>query len=129
MPADPNAVPGQILVGASLVAAKGKAAPKRQYEYLLLPLGNRHGLVAGATGTGKTVTLQRLAEGFSRAGTTVFLADVKGDLAGLSQEGDGRAVFVERAKELGLDYAPEKFPVDLLGPFRPAGASGARDDR
>ncbi|MGA9600193.1 MAG: helicase HerA-like domain-containing protein [Methylocystis sp.] len=111
MPADPNAVPGQILVGASLGAAKGRAAPKRQYQYLLLPLGNRHGLVAGATGTGKTVTLQRLAEGFSRAGTTVFLADVKGDLAGLSQEGDGRAVFVERAKVLGLDYAPEKFPV------------------
>ncbi len=107
----PNAVPGKILVGASVLAATGKPAQERRYQYLLLPLGNRHGLVAGATGTGKTVTLQRLAEGFSRAGTTVFLADVKGDLAGLSQEGDCRAVFVERAKELGLDYAPEKFPV------------------
>jgi len=111
MPADLNAVPGQILVGASLVAAKGQAAPKRKCHYLRLPLGNRHGLVAGATGTGKTVTLQRLAEGFSRAGVTVFLADVKGDLAGLSQEGDARAVFVERAKELGIEYCPEKFPV------------------
>ncbi len=118
MSADPNAVPGQILVGASLLAAKGKTAAKRQYEYLLLPLANRHGLIAGATGTGKTVTLQRLAEGFSRAGTTVFLADVKGDLAGVSQKGKGGAIFVERAKELGLVYVAEEFPVvfwDLFG--------------
>ena len=54
-------------------------------EYLLLKYGNRHGLITGATGTGKTVTLQGIAEGFSRAGVPVFLADVKGDLAGLSQ--------------------------------------------
>ena len=58
-------------------------------EIVLLPaLANRHGLIAGATGTGKTVTLQRIAEGFSRIGVPVFMADVKGDLAGLSQKGE-----------------------------------------
>src|SRR5208283_2576423 len=67
---------------------------------------------------GKTVSLQRLAEGFSKAGTAVFLADVKGDLAGLSQPGDSRPAFVARAKDLGLTYAPDKFPSvfwDLYG--------------
>ncbi len=104
---DPSNAPGRILVG------KGE-----RYEYLLLPLGNRHGLVAGATGTGKTVTLQVLAEGFSRAGVAVFAADVKGDLAGLSMPGDGKPAFVRRAAELGLAYAPDDFPVvfwDLFG--------------
>ena len=56
--------------------------------FLLPPMANRHGLVAGATGTGKTVTLQALAEGFSRAGVPVFAADVKGDLSGLSLAGE-----------------------------------------
>ncbi len=56
-------------------------------EYLTLKLANRHGLVAGATGTGKTVTLQILAEGFSRAGVPVFAADIKGDLAGIGRGG------------------------------------------
>ncbi len=110
---DPNAVPGEILVGAS-----GKPGQDLAYRYLLLPFGNRHGLISGATGGGKTVSLQRLAEGFSKAGTAVFLADVKGDIAGLSQPGDSRPAFIERAKQLGLDYAPEKFPVvfwDIFG--------------
>ena len=75
---DPNTAPGKILVAAS-----GGTARDLVYRYLLLPLGNRHGLISGATGGGKTVSLQRLAEGFSKAGTAVFLADVKGDLAGL----------------------------------------------
>ena len=56
-------------------------------QYLLLKFGNRHGLIAGATGTGKTVTLQTIAEGFSAYGVPVFLADVKGDLAGIGQRG------------------------------------------
>ena len=56
-------------------------------EVLYLPLANRHGLVAGATGTGKTVTLQILAEGFSDAGVPVFAADIKGDLSGISEAG------------------------------------------
>jgi len=108
---DPDAIPGKILIGAS-------SGADRVYRHLLLPLGNRHGLISGATGGGKTVSLQRLAEGFSKAGTAVFLADVKGDIAGLSQTGDSRPAFVERAKALGLAYKPDKFPVvywDVFG--------------
>ena len=84
---------------------------------------NRHGIVAGATGTGKTVTLQTLAEGFSRAGIAVFAADVKGDLSGLAMPGGpadkAHAAFVQRAAEMGLaDYAEGDNPVvfwDLYG--------------
>jgi DNA helicase HerA-like ATPase len=86
---------------------------------LLLKLANRHGLIAGATGTGKTVTLQTLAEGFSRAGVPVFVADVKGDLAGLAQSGGDNPKLAERAKQIGYaDYAGEAMPVifwDLFG--------------
>ena len=71
-------------------------------EYLTLALANRHGLVAGATGTGKTVTLQVLAEGFSRAGVSVFAADVKGDLSGIAAPGEAKEALVKRAKEHGL---------------------------
>ncbi len=69
---------------------------------LLLKYANRHGLVTGATGTGKTVTLQVLAQGFSEAGVPVFCADVKGDLAGISQPGGGNSKVEERALQLGL---------------------------
>ncbi|TKZ21162.1 DUF853 family protein [Shimia litoralis] len=90
---------------------------------LSLKYANRHGLVAGATGTGKTVTLQILAEGFSKAGVPVFLSDVKGDLSGLAQAGSPdfklHAPFTERAQKIGFqDYAYESFPVtfwDLFG--------------
>jgi DNA helicase HerA-like ATPase len=86
---------------------------------LLLKLANRHGLIAGATGTGKTVTLQTLAEGFSRAGVPVFVADVKGDLAGLAQPGGDNPKLAERAKQIGYaDYTGEAMPVifwDLFG--------------
>ena len=68
---------GKIFVGKS-----------NEPQYLTLRFGNRHGLVAGATGTGKTVTLQILAEGFSRAGVSVFAADIKGDLAGVCAAGE-----------------------------------------
>src|SRR3979411_606325 len=87
-------------------------------EVLTLALANRHGLVTGATGTGKTVTLQVLAEGLSRAGVSVFAADVKGDLSGVSEVGEAREAFVTRAKTLGFDYEPDQFPVvfwDLFG--------------
>ncbi len=87
-------------------------------EFLDLRFGNRHGLVAGATGTGKTVTLQVLAEGFSRAGVPVFAADIKGDLSGIAAPGEPKEAFVQRAKAMGLDYQPDEFPVvfwDLFG--------------
>ena len=86
----------------------------------LLPrFGNRHGLVAGATGTGKTVTLMTLAEGFSRMGVPVFMADVKGDVAGLAVAGDGNEKVLQRAHDIGVEaYAPAASPVifwDLYG--------------
>jgi len=87
-------------------------------EYLTLKLANRHGLVTGATGTGKTVTLQVLAEGFSRAGVPVFAADIKGDLSGVAAAGRANDAFVKRAKDLGFDYQADEFPVvfwDLFG--------------
>jgi len=71
-------------------------------EYLDLSLANRHGLVTGATGTGKTVTLQVLAEGFSRAGVPVFAADIKGDLSGIAEAGTPKDFIVKRAQEVGL---------------------------
>jgi DNA helicase HerA-like ATPase len=70
--------------------------------HLLLKYANRHGLVAGATGTGKTITLQGIAEGFSRAGVPVFVADVKGDLSGIAAPGGGNPKVEERAEKLGL---------------------------
>jgi DNA helicase HerA-like ATPase len=88
--------------------------------FLLPSLSNRHGLIAGATGTGKTVTLQRLAEQFSRAGVPVFMADVKGDLSGISQAGAWNTKLKARAEQLGLadSHAFEPFPVmfwDVFG--------------
>jgi hypothetical protein len=87
-------------------------------EFLALRFANRHGLVTGATGTGKTVTLQILAEGFSRAGVPVFAADIKGDLSGIAALGEAKPGFVKRANDIGLDYAPDEFPTlfwDLFG--------------
>ncbi len=86
---------------------------KGKQTALLLPrMANRHGLVAGATGTGKTVTLQTLAEGFSRCGVPVFLADVKGDLSGICQAGTGGAKIDERVKKIGVsNYAARSYPV------------------
>jgi DNA helicase HerA-like ATPase len=98
---------GKIFVGKS-----------KKPEYLTLRFANRHGLVAGATGTGKTVTLQVLAEGCSRAGVPVFAADIKGDLSGIAAAGEAKDAFVKRAKDMGLDYEPDRFPVvfwDLFG--------------
>jgi uncharacterized protein len=88
-------------------------------EELLLALANRHGLVTGATGTGKTVTLQIMAEGFTNAGVPVFAADVKGDLSGISQMGEPKDFLVERARKIGFDeYGFEASPTifwDLFG--------------
>jgi DNA helicase HerA-like ATPase len=86
---------------------------------LLARMANRHGLIAGATGTGKTVTLRVLAEGFSRLGTSVFLADVKGDLAGMALPAPDDGKFRARAESLGMtDYQPAAASVtfwDVLG--------------
>ena len=92
---------------------------KNETEMFLLPeMANRHGLVAGATGTGKTVTLQRLAESFSALGVPVFLADVKGDLAGISQPGGQSTKVKERVEQLKLDgYTPAGCPVTFWDVF------------
>lgn len=88
-------------------------------EYLALKLSNRHGLVAGATGTGKTVSLQILAEGFSNHGVPVFCADVKGDLSGIAASGVEKDFLTKRARKIGLDdYEYGAFPTvfwDLFG--------------
>jgi DNA helicase HerA-like ATPase len=99
-----------------LVAKAGKA------ELHLLPaLANRHGLITGATGTGKTVTLQTLAEQFSRLGVPVFMADVKGDLSGLAKAGGANAKVAERAKSLGVDLVHEACPVVFWDVFGKSG--------
>jgi len=91
----------------------------KQPVYLLAKYGNRHGLTAGATGTGKTVSLMTLAEGFSRLGVPVFMADVKGDVAGLAMTGSASEKVLQRVAEVGLkDYINEANPVlfwDLYG--------------
>ncbi len=88
-------------------------------EYLDLKFGNRHGLVTGATGTGKTVSLQILAESFSNAGVPVFCADVKGDLSGIAAMGEPKDFLEKRATMIGFDdYDYQEFPVifwDLFG--------------
>ena len=88
-------------------------------EYLDLKYGNRHGLVTGATGTGKTVTLQVLAEGFSNAGVPVFCADIKGDLSGIAAMGQEKDFLMKRAQDIGFsDYDFQEFPVifwDIYG--------------
>ena len=104
---DASKMPGKVLVGRS-----------DKYEFLTLVYGNRHGLITGATGTGKTVSLQKLAEGFAAAGVSVFAADVKGDLAGIAMPGDAKPAFVKRAQDIGVAYAAEIFTTvfwDLFG--------------
>ncbi|RMH94772.1 DUF853 family protein [Lysobacter pythonis] len=102
-----------ILVGKSVTT------PDSGNVFLLPKFGNRHGLVAGATGTGKTVTLMTLAEGFSKLGVPVFLADVKGDVAGLAMAGTPNEKISQRVAEIGIgDYAQQPNPVvfwDLWG--------------
>src|SRR5512146_662091 len=92
---------------------------RNESELFLLPqMANRHGLIAGATGTGKTVTLQVLAESFSARGVPVFLAAVKGDLAGISQPGGQSPKVQERARKLKLtNYSPAPCPVTFWDVF------------
>jgi DNA helicase HerA-like ATPase len=120
--------------------AKRKAAPKQDFdhsqapveapedsvyigksvkpEFIYLRLANRHGLITGATGTGKTVSLQGLAEGFSCDGVPVFCADVKGDLSGIAETGEPKPWVEARAKEIGFTPEFQSYPVifwDLFG--------------
>src|SRR5207342_1538356 len=107
-----------ILVGKA-VTTPG-ALPESRGNVVLLPeYGNRHGLVAGATGTGKTVTLMTLAEGLSRIGVPVFMADVKGDVAGLAMAGSPNDKLMARVAQIGVPgYVAEGSPTifwDLYG--------------
>src|SRR5580698_8799005 len=96
-------------------------------QYLLPQMANRHGLVAGATGTGKTVTLQVMAEGFSRTGVPVFAADVKGDLSGISQPGKENPKIADRVRKLKLEnFALRRMPGHVLGCLRRTGAPDSR---
>ncbi|MGN7916173.1 MULTISPECIES: helicase HerA-like domain-containing protein [Lysobacter] len=113
MASTPGATQNDILIG------KAVTTPDSGQVFLHTKLGNRHGLVAGATGTGKTVTLMTLAEGFSRQGVPVFLADVKGDVAGLAMPGTLNDKLQARLGEIGIaDFAPAGNPAvfwDLFG--------------
>jgi DNA helicase HerA-like ATPase len=89
-----------------------------QPAWLTLGLANRHGLVTGATGTGKTVSLQVMAEGFARAGVPVFAADIKGDLSGISEAGEPKDIILKRAKQMDLTFQPDQFSTvfwDVFG--------------
>ena len=99
-----------------------------QPVYLHAQYGNRHGLVAGATGTGKTVSLMVLAEGFSRLGVPVFMADVKGDVAGLAMPGSGGEKIQARVRATGVEgHVPEAQPGGVLGSVREIRSSGSHD--
>lgn len=106
------AVEGQALELGTVVV-DGTVDPGAQVRIPLATV-NRHGLIAGATGTGKTKTLQVLAEQLSAAGVPVVMADVKGDLSGLSKPGEAGEKTEQRAKDTGDDWAPTGFPVEFL---------------
>ncbi len=118
----PKAVPAASAGGGAAASADtdkmifiGKGD---QPAFLTLGLANRHGLVTGATGTGKTVSLQVMAEGFARAGVSVFAADIKGDLSGISEMGEAKDFILSRAKDMGLDFKPDQFSTifwDVFG--------------
>ncbi len=99
--------------GEKIFIGKGE-----QSAWLTLGLANRHGLVTGATGTGKTVSLQVMAEGFARAGVPVFAADIKGDLSGIAEVGEPKDFIVKRATGMGLAFQPDQFSTvfwDVFG--------------
>jgi hypothetical protein len=99
-----------IYLGAGVLA--GEIIPEAKVN-LPLRMMNRHGLVTGATGSGKTRTLQLIAEQLSLAGVSVFMPDMKGDLSGLAKEGQTNDKIKERATALGIDFSPESFSVEF----------------
>ena len=110
--ADGYAVEGQALELGTVVV-DGTADPSAQIRIPLATI-NRHGLVAGATGTGKTKTLQLIAEQLSAAGVPVLMADVKGDLSGLARPGEANDKTAARAKDTGDNWEPTGYPVEFL---------------
>jgi DNA helicase HerA-like ATPase len=100
-----------IKIGAGIF--NGEAIPEAEI-FLPLKTMNRHGLVAGATGTGKTKSFQMIAEGLSDASVPVLLMDIKGDLSGIGADGTTNDKITERYQKLKMDYKPVSFPVDLL---------------
>jgi len=110
-----NTMPDNTMVDTDEKIFIGKG---EQAAWLTLALANRHGLVTGATGTGKTVSLQVMAEGFARAGVPVFAADIKGDLSGIAEVGEAKDFIVKRAGEMGLAFQPDQFSTvfwDVFG--------------
>jgi DNA helicase HerA-like ATPase len=99
-----------------ILVARKDATETRQF-FLLPQMANRHGVVTGATGTGKTVTLQKLAEGFSDRGVPVFIADIKGDLSGVTQPGGGNPKIDARNTQLGITPTFTGFPATLWDVF------------
>jgi DNA helicase HerA-like ATPase len=104
--ADPS-----VIVGAAMLANLPHPEPKVRVPLAML---NRHGLIAGATGTGKTRTLQLLAEQLSAAGVPVFVSDIKGDLSGLAQPGEGNERVASRATSIGHQWKSAGFPVEFV---------------
>jgi DNA helicase HerA-like ATPase len=112
---DAMAIPDNKLTDTNEQIFIGKG---EQPAWLTLGLANRHGLVTGATGTGKTVSLQVMAEGFARAGVPVFAADIKGDLSGISEVGEAKDFIIKRANDMGLSFQPDQFSTvfwDVFG--------------
>jgi DNA helicase HerA-like ATPase len=112
---DAMAIPDNKLTDTNEQIFIGKG---EQPAWLTLGLANRHGLVTGATGTGKTVSLQVIAEGFARAGVPVFAADIKGDLSGISEVGEAKDFIIKRANDMGLSFQPDQFSTvfwDVFG--------------
>jgi DNA helicase HerA-like ATPase len=100
-----------ILLGGAMY--EGLSVPEANITVPLKTM-NRHGLIAGATGTGKTKTLQSIAESLSEKGVPVLMMDIKGDLSGIAAEGSSSPAIEERYQKLGIPFTPKKFPVELL---------------
>src|SRR5919106_6351530 len=109
--------PAMVLIILRMLVAKNEKA-----AFLLLPaLANRHGLIAGATGTGKTITMQAIAQRLSDIGVPVFMADVKGDFSGIAKPGGGNAKVVERLKSLKLKAQFAGCPVEFWDVYGQSG--------